>query len=458
MYLTGALPLTRSAPIQARPWLSAGVLLSALGPLLALGDPWPRLAACVLALVVYAAMAGLSRRPAWAYGVALILPVAAYALMERAALPYDEYGLGALPVVLLLLGVGGQVRARGLGRAWVRPFDVVAHGLLALLLLGAVPAVFLAGDGRRGAIVVTALAYALSLAVYASRRQHALGAWFAAGYALVAAQGLLLSWRIPIEDEPVCWAAIGLAVALSRALFRPSRSSVWARPLEATSAALALLTPLAAASLSNALPENTAVQTFTTTMEIVGLQAVMEGLARRQRRLLIYAGVACEGVAYLVQLVQHGVAQPQLYAVPMGLYLLGVAYVEWRIAPRHPAKKTLEVSGLLILVGTSLLQAMGFMTDHSPSSIYDLIVIVEGLALLWVGNYLHWKNTLAVGAIALCVDAALVVGAPLRAVDSWYVVAIAGLAIIGFVIMVEKKRQSIAVLVGQWRRLRETWY
>jgi hypothetical protein len=36
-------------------------------------------------------------------------------------------------------------------------------------------------------------------------------------------------------------------------------------------------------------------------------------------------------------------------------------------------------------------------------------------------------------------------------------VAIVGLALIGTVMVIEKKRQGIVTLAGHWRRLRETW-
>jgi len=457
-YLGAALLLARSDPDQARPWLSGGVMLAVVGPLLTLGDPIPRLAATALALVIYAAAAVLSRRPAWAYGVALALPALDYAVCDRLRVPYADYGLALLPVVLLLLGAGDELRARGLGRAWVRPFDHVAHGLLALLLPVAVPAVFLAGKDSRGTLALTALAYTLVLGVHASWRRRHISAWLATSAGLVGVQSLLLSWHVPAEGEPIRWAIAGLAVTLACALLRPPRREPWALPLRAARAAIALLTPLTAITLGAVLSATVAAHTFTVTIAIVGLQLATEGLAnRRYRHPLIYGGIACEGVAYLVQLAQHGITQPQFYAVPVGLYLLGVAYVEWRTTTRHDVKDLLELAGLLIPLGASLLQALGLMTDGQPAALYDLVVMGEGIALLMLGVSLRWRKTLYAGATALVIDSGLIAYEPLRAVNTWYVVAIIGLAIIGVVVIIEKRRQRIVALADGWRRLQETW-
>jgi hypothetical protein len=100
---------------------------------------------------------------------------------------------------------------------------------------------------------------------------------------------------------------------------------------------------------------------------------------------------------------------------------------------------------------------MGILADRTPSSVYDLIIIGEGTLLLALGAVLHWKRTLSAAAVALGVDAILIAIAPLRALNTWYVVAIVGLALIGTVMVIEKKRQGIVTMVGHWRRLRETW-
>jgi len=458
IYLCGAAYLRRRAPAQAAPWIAAGAVLAALGPLLAIANSSAWLAAsaaATISLLTYTGAALTFRRPGWGWGVALILPLLAQALFAHVDMGDQAYYLlPHIPVIGALLATGDTLRARRPQRAWPRPFDTVACGLLALGLVyfALVLGINSINNMGRAGLVVVAPTSALLLAAYASWRRRRVAAWFGVGYGLIALQSGFVLWRVPPEAQPVCWAVVGLALTA----LLPRIPALWRRPVGWTAAALAVLSStvatLATGTGANLATEQACMLTFA----VVGLQLVTWGAERRER-LPIYGGVALVGLAYHGRLLISGIAQPQFFVLPAGAYLLAVAYAEWRVAPRRPVKKVLEWSALLLTVGTSLMQATGVWADGAPSSVYDLLVIGEGLALLWLGNRLYWKDTLTVGAVALCIDAALIVKEPLRAVDTWYIVALAGLSIIGFVIAVEKKRKDLAVLVGQWRRLRETW-
>ena len=471
-YLAGSAWLTRVAPEQAMPWAAAGILLSIVGPLLTLTDPWPRLAAAALSLATFTAAALVSRRSGWAYGIVLALPFLTFALLDRLPVAYDYYPLSFLPVVVVCLVAGGILRVRTMHLGWSRPFFRAAYsGLILLLLILAVRA-YVADAGSLITVAGTALTYSLVLTAYAWRQRERPCVWFAVGFALVTVQGAFNLWQVPPTRQPAYWALIGFSISLLHALVRPRQRAhagppLWSRPAEWTAGALAILSPLGALWLGetsplgalwlvNALPGPASQQAFAWTLAIVGLQLITWGLSRRDR-LLVYLGVAGVLCAYLVQLLLYRATQPQFFVVPVGAYLLGVTYAEWRIAPRRAAKGVLETSSLVILLGTSLLQAVGILADRTPSSVYDLIIIGEGTLLLALGAALHWKRTLSAAAVALGIDAVLIAIAPLRALNTWYVVAIVGLALIGTVMVIEKKRQGIVTMVGHWRRLQETW-
>ena len=460
-YLAGSAWLTRVAPEQAMPWATAGILLSIVGPLLTLTDPWPRLAAAALSLATFTAAALVSRRSGWAYGIVLALPFLTFALLDRLPVAYDYYPLSFLPVVVVCLVAGGILRVRTMHLGWSRPFFRAAYsGLILLLLILAVRA-YVADAGSLITVAGTALTYSLVLTAYAWRQRERPCVWFAVGFALVTVQGAFNLWQVPPTSQPAYWALIGFSISLLHALVRPRQRAhagppLWSRPAEWTAGALAILSPLGALWLVNALPGPASQQAFAWTLAIVGLQLITWGLSRRDR-LLVYLGVAGVLCAYLVQLLTYRATQPQFFVGPVGAYLLGVTYAEWRIAPRRAAKGVLEASGLVILLGTSLLQAVGILADRTPSSVYDLIIIGQGILLLALGAVLHWKRTLSAAAVALGIDAVLIAIAPLRALNTWYVVAIVGLALIGTVMVIEKKRQGIVTMVGHWRRLRETW-
>ncbi len=441
--------------MQARPWLSAGVVLVALGPLLAISDSAPRLVSTALALAACVAMARLTRRPEWMIEVALALPLLAYAILYATRLDDIYEPLGFLPSLMLCLAAADRLRGAGLRPAWSWPLYVVGYGGLYVMT---VVLIFTADmDNSPPLGVVTALTFTACATIHAwnGRRgrlrttRHS--AWLSVAYGFIAMEGLLKLGGVPGATEPVCWAAVGLVITVTL----PHLPTPWLRPLGWPATALACLCPLWAAGLAGQPPAGPGPQLFVITLAIAGLQVVTMGYQRRARRL-VYGGVAVVRGAYLGQLVLAAVTQPQLFALPVGVYLLGVAWAERRIAPRRAVGKLLEVTGLLLL-GTSLLQALGYAVNGVPTSAYDLVVLAEGLVLLWVGDTLRWKDTLTAGALALGADALLIVAQPLRAIDTWYAVAVAGLAIIGFVIAVEKRRQDLATLFGQWRRVRETW-
>ncbi len=457
LYLTGFRYLAHREPMQARPWLSAGVVLIALGPLLAVSAPVPRLVSTALALAACVAMARLTRRPEWVIEVALALPLLAYAILHAMRLDNVYEPLGFLPALMLCLAAGDRLREASLRPAWSWPFHVVGYGGLYVMAI----VLILTADMDNsflGLGVVTALAFAAGATIHAwnGRRgrlrttRHS--AWLSVAYGFVALGGFLKLGGVPGAVTLVCWAAVGLAITVAL----PLLPTLWLRPLGWPATALACLCPLWAACLTEQPPAEFGPQVFVITLAIAGLQVVTVGYQRRARRL-VYGGVAVVLGAYLGQLFLAAVTQPQLFVLPVGVYLLGVAWAERRIAPRRAAGKLLEVMGLLLLLGTLLLQALGYAANGVPASAYDLAVLVEGLVLLWMGDTLRWKDTLTAGALALGADALLIVAQPLRAIDTWYAMAVAGLAIIGFVIAVEKKRQGLATLFGQWRRVRETW-
>lgn len=464
LYLTGARYLARAAPVQSWPWLSAGAALIVLGPLLAVTEALPRLLSTGLALGVCLAMARLTKRPEWLIEAALALPLLVFALLNvsgASLLDLSYYPLVFLPVFMLCLVISNRLRHDGPANASSWPFDVVGYGglchlPLAIPLSGAFYAPLTA--------VLTATAYTLLLFAYTESSGKRVwppqiplqsirwSAWLSVICGFWTLEASLRLFGLEPSLHPIGWAVAALAVTA----LTPRSTLVWRAPLGWGAVVAASICSFWALMQTEAAPGHANVQILLITLALAGLQAVTVGYQRRERGL-IYGGIAAILGVYLGQLALAAVTQPQFFVGPVGLYLLGVAFAERRLAPRQAVRKTLEITGLLLLLGTSLLQALGYATAGLPVAAYDLVVLVEGLILLWVGDTLRWKDTLLAGALALIADALLIFAHPLRAVNTWYAVAVAGLAIIAFVIVVEKKRQSFAKLFGQWRQMRETW-
>jgi len=465
-YLAGSRYLARRAPAQAWPWSSAGIVLIALGPLLAVSEPVPRLLSAALALGLCTAMARLTRRPGWLVEIALALPLLAFAVLNvsgASLLDLRYYPLVFLPIFAFYLVVGNRLRHDGAATASSWPFDLVAYVGLCLLS----PAILLGSAADTPLITtLTATVYTLVLFVYTERagkrawrpqiplQSIRWSAWVSVAYCVWTLEALLWLCGLDPSLHPIGWAVAALSVAALAPRARP----VWKAPLGWGALVVASVDSFWALIQTEAAPDRASAQILLITLALAGLQIVTVGYQRRERGL-IYGGVAAILGVYLGQLVLATVTQPQFFVAPAGLYLLGLAFAERRVAPRkaQTTAKLLEITGLLLILGTSLLQAAGYATAGLPAPVYDLVVLAEGLILLWLGDMLRWKDTSTAGALALIADALLIFAHPLRAVNTWYAVALAGLAIIFFVIVVEKKRQSFAKLFGQWRRMRETW-
>ena len=90
--------------------------------------------------------------------------------------------------------------------------------------------------------------------------------------------------------------------------------------------------------------------------------------------------------------VDREVGQPQAFAIPVGAYLLTIAYLEWRRGAARPVKRLLEGAGLIVLLGVSLLQAVGFAGAGYDRYVYDTLLLLESAGLLGLGAVLRWRR------------------------------------------------------------------
>ncbi|MFN8471219.1 MAG: hypothetical protein U0822_03290 [Anaerolineae bacterium] len=57
-------------------------------------------------------------------------------------------------------------------------------------------------------------------------------------------------------------------------------------------------------------------------------------------------------LGYVSELAFLGINQVQAYVLPTGLFMLGVAYLEWRRGGSHRLKVGLEMAAVLLLLVT----------------------------------------------------------------------------------------------------------
>jgi hypothetical protein len=116
------------------------------------------------------------------------------------------------------------------------------------------------------------------------------------------------------------------------------------------------------------------------TMFVAGLNLSIAALADR-RAWLAYLGSGLIVAAALLEAVHFELDQPQIYVLPVGLYLLAVGQLE-----RHRLGWLLTMplvgTALLLLLGTSLLQSWGLLGADGQEVMYGLAYLSESLLVL----------------------------------------------------------------------------
>jgi len=198
------------------------------------------------------------------------------------------------------------------------------------------------------------------------------------------------------------------------------------------------------------------LQTLSATVAITGLTLVAHGYDRRER-ILAYQGVGLLLTGYMLQLALFDVGQPQAFVLPAGLYLLAIAYLEFRRGTDHRIKAVLEVTALIMLLGVSLIQSVGFLGAGIDRYAYATFLLLESVGVFGLGAALHWRRSFLAGALVLVIDVLILLADPLRAMNTWYLVAVIGLAMIAAVVLIEQRRQRIPFWLHEWRLRLETW-
>ena len=144
----------------------------------------------------------------------------------------------------------------------------------------------------------------------------------------------------------------------------------------------------------------------------------------------------------------------QWYAVPAGLYLLGIGWMEWRQGRRMLAR-WIDRAGMLVWLGTAWWQSLpGVMENGWP---YALLMGAESLLLVWWGSARRSRQFLYAGAVALVVNVVTQSIEPLLSVNRWIVFGIVGALLVGLAILVERNLKKIRQLSQEMRVRLDTW-
>jgi hypothetical protein len=445
--------------------LSLGAVLASLVNVLALSLT----ALSVTGLYFFSGV--IFRRPGWFYPALLVGHMALLAAMGIAPSTGPVYAISvpfhALTWVIALVGLaisrlapgapaaaeaGGPVPvlktlwAHATRSAWAAPFFLVAA-------VDVVAWQAVASQGVQTGLIVAA-GNGLLLGLVALVWLEPLLAYGAlAGLALAAGFGLSL---LGLREGQLFAALAGLGFAfylaarLAHALRRVRRLQLWVTPLD--HAALFLVIAATFFSLLNIVAYPTAAAGA---LAAAGAYAVGESYRRRNYRIG-YAGVALLLAAWALALVTFEVAQPQWYAIPAGVYLCGVGFVERRIGRKQMAL-LMESLGLAVLLLTSFAQSLDGGARGVP---FFVLLVVEALLAIGWGAARRLKSPFFVGLAASVINVlaqvVLLFAGPSLLIR-WLIIGSAGLLIVGLAVYIERQRERIIATTQVWRGVLEQW-
>jgi hypothetical protein len=330
---------------------------------------------------------------------------------------------------------------------WLMPIRVWGWvTLLASTIMGA-------GDPLDG--LTTAAAYGVLVAFVAQSYRSETHAWGATALAAATFHHWLWLAGVPLSAQPVAWTALALVMTIISIVVRAGHMQTfraWFVPVVVGS----MVAGAYAIVMSLFVPGHQVVSVLATTTAGLGLSLFTHACYGRVR-LLLYAGMLALDIGYTLGLIARGVEQVQAFVLPAGLVLLAIAHFESRRHQGVLLKHLAEVVAVTILLGASLLQAVGYVGAGLDRYAYDAFLLLESSAVFGLGALLRWRRTFFAGAIVLVIDVGILLADPIRALDTWYLVAAIGLVMIGGVILVERRRQQIPLWLDEWRARLERW-
>ncbi|MCB8923880.1 MAG: hypothetical protein H6662_20060, partial [Ardenticatenaceae bacterium] len=347
---------------------------------------------------------------------------------------------------------------------WSRPLFLL---FFATLGVAQVLALF---PGDEGALAT--LLHGLLLAVLASFWQLPLLA-----YAALATGWLVLTQALDVTSAglPVAFAALAVGyglVSYGLLLAKPEVKAgwrwlrVWERPLlfsgwVISSVALLLalgrgagVVPVLMRALV-AVPHLGVRQTalaamLIRTFAVLGLFYLIATLIERRPRLSYLALWLLFSSWSFWLLLLAGARELQLYAIPAGLILLGMGWLEWVRGSRAIAP-WLDRGAALLLLGSAFWQSFG-----DWGGVYALIMVVEGLLLVWLGSLRRLRRLLYAGVMGVVTAVAGQLVEPILALNT-VVLLLLGALLVALGIGLERRLEKVRELSQEMRAKLERW-
>jgi hypothetical protein len=418
------------------------------------------------AAVLYFVSAYLFRAPSWIYAglFATHMTVLAYFTINPTGSPIQYITLPFLAMTWLTSLSGYTFSRREpttdtpenagfkfsllnhlFGDVWSRPFFAFAIGEMFLWQTVAM-------KGYDTAMIVSS-GHALLLALFSILWAEGVLVYGVVGFGLLAANAWMSQSAIGFTEKVAIYGGIGFGLYLLARILEPLSTrvksfAVWLTPL--TYSAIALTAASAVINLFFVISHMTAAAA---SLAFAG--ALYVAIAYRGRRYQLgYLGMALLEIAWVMALYMRDVNQPQWYAIPGGLYFMGLAYLEWQRS-RSKYAIGIELLGLGILLITSFMQSL----NGAQGFPYFVLLMAESLLIVWWGALQKRKIPFfaGIGFNALNIVAQVIVLVNVYNISIWLVGLGTGLIIMAIAIFVELRREQLRTRTREWGETLEKW-
>jgi hypothetical protein len=429
-------------------------------------DPLAITLAFGIAAILYFSSAFLFRRPGWIYPSLFAAHMGLLTYFTINPKGGEAYLLSlpfhALTWVMALLGQAFSRRSekflssekqagnpplvgRLVANAWSRPFFLFA--LIDILLWQTI-----ALNGYETTIVL-GIGHALLLALFSILWMESLLVYGVVGFGLLAVSAALEQAEVPLANAVAVYSGIGFGLYLLGRLLEAMSArfkslTEWLSPLNHSALVLTAL-----GVVINLLFLTRHMTAAAATLAFAG--ALYITMAYRNRQYVLgYVGMALLEIAWAILLSMNDVGQPQFYAIPAGLYFMGMGYLELR---RHRRRYgvAVDILGLSVLLVTSFAQSLNG-TQGFP---YFVLLLFEALLVIWWGTVQRRKIPFFAGiaASALNILAQVIVLVSVYDINRWLVAFAVGVLITGLAIYIERGREQLRSRFGQWSETLEAW-
>lgn len=184
-------------------------------------------------------------------------------------------------------------------------------------------------------------------------------------------------------------------------------------------------------------------------LSLIGLlYAAAAAVYRRVRLGYLAVGMLVAGwflYAYYVNSWEN-LRQVQWYAMPAGLYLLGIGFAEWMRGNKNFAR-WLDYAAILLLLGSLFWQTLVFGWQ------FALLLGAQGFAAFWYGSARRLRRFFYAGMVGVVLAGLGQLLNALQEVNQWITFGLIGLLLVILAVIVERRLEAIKA----WQQVLESW-